>query len=317
MIGNIRPSKKSINYSSAPDSALHSFARFSVKLLKDVLCLSRAVYLNISSSYASTDKNSCLGSEVLVHDLDAKVQENQVLSITEGSTLFLGLHGCPVKNAEIVIDVVNVEQCMLNAHSRLGTRPTGVVCISTIEQRHVDGSELGSRPVIRLNTRGRIDFVSPFGITDGGDIVCGSVHVEGVSAGEAVLKISYTESVVGLARSDEINAVESVKFIKICVLPRIPVLSSAAHELIGLLEADYENSGDGTDCNSFVHCIFQAQCMYTNISYEKLENVSLLKYFRATVTNAFISRIQLKAVDYANPCIRSGRLLNLCSTIAP
>lgn len=226
-----------------------SFCQFTVQLLKTVLCISRKEYISLKAN----DRLS----------RPEKFVSEHVLSVTEGSSLSLIFFDCPKYCKDIDLDCSDTEFRKKDSSSNICVR-----IVSDSESTNVPAESVHKldTPIIRLVLMDEVELNAD--IQHRSNVCRRVLRIEAVSVGCGIIGIS-----VPAFLNENSKTADVVVFLKIYVVPRVPVENTMAHELLGLLECvpNFPNSLE------HARCVMRAQCMSRlDITYENLEQVSLL-----------------------------------------
>ena len=208
------------------------FCEFSVDLLKRLLCLSRVEHILIplrnKGWQGVGEYKEC---KKLYSHMETSPSSGAEIAITEGSEVRLVLSKFPRSYGDVVYVSDDTSQSALK--SSAGRH----VIASIIHNAPLSDSVGNGEPVVLVHVPGEVE-ISP-GMTE--NVVSSSIrviNVSGVNVGDATLKISYRAPP---SAGNNYESVDDSYFVRLRVIPRIPISSSAVHELIGLVEASYMN----------------------------------------------------------------------------
>jgi hypothetical protein len=304
VIGNLCPMNEARRgYRASPVDYAGAFAQWSVDLLKSILCLSRVEYIALPARGRrggggggdADDTGSAEGSSSGAIEV----------AVTEGSTVMLSLSNYPEGCGAVTVlsaagagaDEAGAAPAFAAKAGARGRNSHNGITVSVIDESRPSGpaSSADSRkgkgrgavsapapvPVVGVTAPSEAELlvgVSGAAQTGAGGGSCKVIKVVGKCVGEAVLKVSYRQD---HRLSSELAEVVTY-FVKMRVVPRIPVHSSAAHELIGLLEAVparivQGNAGVAQPASyEQARFVFRCQCMSGGFSYEKQDQVCIL-----------------------------------------
>ena len=268
--------------------------------LKTVLCLTRSVSIPLRgvTSKFTPDKNEI--SSILTPPEKFSFS----FCITEGSKLVLNLQDLPVhsRNSALVIDINESKSRNMRSGSLIASSEYNEddMLSETVSQRKLNITPGAVRiSVIRHSASSAlaVDSVSSIAVItalgspeDASDIQFNTtadsekssnigISIVGKSPGELVIKIAVplslqSTSMYGVSHKDS-GAPEDYYFVKIFVIPRVPVSVTSVHEFIGLLESIQENNTGSDHVVQESGLLFRSQCMNDSFSASTEDEVYL------------------------------------------
>ena len=299
VIGNLCPMTEAKYRNSRAVDHTGAFCQFSVDLLKRLLCLSRVEVVSLPGYKECHQMESIRNSYTNEDNVDADMGIRDV-TITEGSTIILVLSNFPKSCLDFTLLIVKEETTNIpvDVSGGLGRSSLFGITISVIDQKMVSDITSSCENNLSGNFKQKQVSVISVAIPDDAELMVGvsvpansikAMKVFGKCVGDAIIKITYPHPLAhhpkDLVISQQRYSDFVSFFVRIRVIPRIPVRSSEVHELIGLLEAVpahvlSENNGI-TERESYEQAryVFRSQCMSGGFSYEQLDQVFVV-YFQ-------------------------------------